>query len=413
MKAKNILLVVVLLVFVIGVLILGNSSVTGKVVGGGEEEMAEDVIQKRTYNTKTFENPDGSFTAQIGGGQIYFFDGEGYVELEKFSSPLIDKKIITLDKIPKKNIFDFGTYELYKGVEVELSEEGDLFFVDANNKLIRALPRPFSTDVNGEVSMGDYVVDVRENEPGFLDRRGESYFEKYDRVLELGVRVDERWLKGASYPVVVDPTVVLDVNSGIYDGDVNSDGTRDDDDTMLSIGVVFIYPIRAFIDFNTSSIPDTATIGEINLTLIAGGYNDPPATVDIGPLNGVRANDSILYPNNVSGNTALFNDLGTYVVGSPYVDDSTAFQVGIVTQRNFTLGSSANIDLQNNLTQDFFTVGFVGSDEDIFANWGLIVSSESPIIANRPSLQVTYTLPLGTEHPGYRAYEERIKRTSN
>ena len=51
-------------------------------VGEVIKKDTNEVITKRSYNSKTYQNPDSSYTAVIGGGSVFFFDREDYVEME-------------------------------------------------------------------------------------------------------------------------------------------------------------------------------------------------------------------------------------------------------------------------------------------------------------------------------------------
>jgi hypothetical protein len=53
-----------------------------------------EIISKRTYNSKTFQNSNGQFQTEIYSRDMFFYDGEQFVELDKFSNPLVEKKII-------------------------------------------------------------------------------------------------------------------------------------------------------------------------------------------------------------------------------------------------------------------------------------------------------------------------------
>ena len=119
--------------------------------------------------------------------EIFFFDGENFVEFEKLSNPLIEKKEIILDKIPEKNIFEFGSYELHRGVSA-LIENEELILRDANNKMVKKIPRPFSYDFNNDTIFNNFIIEQEGNN------------------LDVFVEVDYGWLKNAESPIVIDPS---------------------------------------------------------------------------------------------------------------------------------------------------------------------------------------------------------------
>jgi len=354
-----------------------------------------EVLSKRTYNSKTFKNLDGTYTSEISNGDIFFFDGKEYVELEKLSEPTLEKKDIILNEIPKSNVVDFGNYVLYEGVNVSL-ENYKLVLKDGNNKIVKSLARPFSTDANGSVSLGEFD------------------FELKGRKLNLDVVVDEDWLANAEYPVVVDPTYIFNNDSGVYDGDVFlflDWGTRTIDGNMISISGPIV-TLRGFIEFNTSAISDDVIVTDVDLNvsvIVPYGVGD---TINITRFNNSQITNNITYPNNGSGNIWLWQDLGTGPNNlGYYLTDLTDFQT--TGNKTFDLGTNADMDLKSQLVNDFFAIGIVGSDETTSDYVGLR-SSEIGGTSSGPKLRVTYTLPEGmTEHPGYQSKIQSTEEENN
>ena len=186
--------------------------------------------------------------------------------------------------------------------------------------------------------------------------------------------------------------LTLDSTSGIYDGTTTGGSNRADTATSILVGDLIV-PIRGFMEFNTSTITDGATITDVDLNLtvsIAYGAGD---TVDITRFNNSQINDLNNYSDDTPGNTALFNNISTGYDGagntpSPlgaYVT-SSAFQ----TAENILidLGTDADMDLQSQLSNDYFSMGFFGSDE-INTQVTEFTSSEG-LASERPKLIVTY-----------------------
>lgn len=380
--------VVVFALVVAGMFYFDVFGLTGRVVGIYEDFLLEDVvvssneiISKRTYDSQTFRNDDGSYTAEIYAGNVFFFDGDDYVELNKVSEPMIEKKIITLTEVPDKNVFEFGTFRLHKGIEYSL-EQGNLVLRDANDRRLMWLPEPFSIDADGDVLVNDYVLD----------------FDEGTRELGVGVEVDWDWLRGASYPVEVDPSTTLDNSTGIYDGYLIGNH-RVDNAAYIYLGIdseIGIDAERSFIEFNTSSLNDNATITNVSLQLevnsnFAGSY-----VVNITRFNDTRINDNITnFPDNTAGNDDLWYNIsvGGFDKLGNYITDSASFQsTGIKT---FDLGGDADSDLEANLANEFFAIGFVSNaensdptDETIIYSSGIWASNSS----KAPQLTVTYSI---------------------
>ena len=338
-----------------------------------------EVISKRTYNSKTFKNPDGTYTSEISNGDIFFFDGEEYVELGKLSEPILEKKDIILNEIPKSNVVDFGDYILYEGVNVSL-ENYKLVLKDGNNKIVKSLARPFSTDANGSVSLGEFD------------------FELKGRNLNLDVVVDEDWLAEASYPVVVDPTYIFNNDSGIYDGSVDSLGNRE---PLISISSFVVgtmlssnFPVRSFIEFNTSAISNDVSVTNVILNITSiGSFTDIHNNVSISRFNNSHISNPTNYSDTTLGNKALFNNISSgYNSLGYYLINLTNFYNNN-TNHAFDLGANADMDLKSQLPNDFFGVGLVSterfiSEEQDYASFN---SSEAGGTSSGPKLIVSYT----------------------
>ena len=387
----------------------GNSvKITGESIQQGKLNVDNNELkEKRTYNSQTYKNPDGTFTAVIGARDIFFFDGSEYVEIANISEPRIEKKEIILNKKPKSNVFDFGTYTLHQGVNVTI-ENDELVLRDANNKTLKILPKPFATDANGSIINGSYIIELN-NFRGFKKVFFNNYGKDNETILKLSVEIDSEWLNNAEYPVVVDPTVIIgypdkknisiDGYAQLWSGSYSrfvGDSTFKIGGT-LSLGQQQKY--RGFIEFNTSGIPDdVASINDVDINISVQsttyGVGDFVAIIRMNnsqPSN--NTGDSARFPNNQSGNNDLFNILnGTD--GGVYLKELTDFQT--IGPKYLDLGTSADTDLKNQLVIDFFAVGINGSDESTDAKYIEINSSEAVDGYNDPDISipkliVTYT----------------------
>ncbi len=151
------------------------------------------------------------------------------------------------------------------------------------------------------------------------------------------------------------------------------------------------FSVRSYYDFNLSSIPDNVVISQVNLTVRIGTIDD-----DSDMLNATQMNQpGGSYSNDATGNAAAFNDMENISYAQVRV---TANSV-----QSFILGSTANTNLQANLTTgDTFSVGLRTKETgDAFGatcspfndrTVTRINSTEDATVASRPKLSVSYDL---------------------
>lgn len=416
-----------------------------------EYEVGE-VIEKRTYNSQTNQNKDGSFTTTIFGRNAFFYDGEQYVELNKVSEPRLEKKEIALEQKPFyiNNVFDFGEYKIHSGINISIENE-ELILRDAKGNVVGSLPRPFSTDANGDVSLDEYVIEIKgigneKDKTGLIDdligegdgNENKVDGEGYDRMLSIKVRVDKQWLKDAEYPVVVDPEVTLNNASGVYSGtsrwSSNLEYSRVDNSSFIYPAAIphdavyignnsynslvnFYYLDRGFYNFDLSSIPGGVKITDtkINLTINQNGTSQsssacPPLfdnsniiwggpSVNITRLNNTHVGDFSVFPYTGDGNQSLFFNLtGNGAPGDVYVSNVLPFYSSKGDQVVYDLGSQADQDVQDQMGNlGFFSIAFVSNNETLCTGGQLgpsFVLDTVASTANMSKLIVTYSLPI-------------------
>ena len=371
------LIIVITLIILIVFLNMNNTLIKDNKITG-------EIISKRTYNSQTYSNNDGTYTSVIAGGAIFFYDGQEYVEIDKISSPLIEKKIITLNEIPKSNLIDFGAYQLHKGVDVSISSDGELLISDANKKIIQVLPRPFSFDVNNDTIMNDYKIEM---------------IDGINKKFSLKVEVDKNWLQNADYPVEVDPTITLDSTSGIYGGYIDQQVTsyyRYPGSDFILLGRDLYGYKRGFIEFDTSSIPDSAVINNVILTFTVSQSFPTDVALDminITRFNNTKINNLTKYTDDDTGNNLLGSNIATGTGRPAYVAKSIELET--TGDKIFDLGTNADNDLQNQLTGNYFGVGirhwYDNPQAPLYHDAEIILS---PTQGPSPKLIVTYTAPI-------------------
>ena len=144
---------------------------------------------------------------------------------------------------------------------------------------------------------------------------------------------------------------------------------------------------RAFLEFDTTSIPDIATITDANFKFEVSNNQNAPSTrecevIDAGTTIGTDTFDAKW--------TAVSN-------GSVIGSDSICTSVG--TNRVINLDSSANTLIQNKLSSDYFTFGLRSSDEVTLGQFVQIYTADAgswpnatQAITPHPTLSLTHTV---------------------
>ena len=165
------------------------------------------------------------------------------------------------------------------------------------------------------------------------------------------------------------------------DGNVFDDGgfQKDTTDIYLNmgkrVGTNWIVH-RSYVEWDISSIPDTATITDTKF-IYSGGYQTNSEIWDM-PIRP-----------SISDPESTFNQIG---VGTEY-DTPNAFPS--LGGPDVDLGASADNDLQGQISSGWFAIGFKSWNEDAGSgSW--VDSEESPEADPIPTLVITYT-PSGGE----------------
>jgi len=138
---------------------------------------------------------------------------------------------------------------------------------------------------------------------------------------------------------------------------------------------------RALVEWDTTSVPDTATISTVTFKHEIGTVQANAENCDITEMDFQPSTRTVVQN---------FNDIAD---GNVYIDNSTWCKT---TGQNTSidLGSTAVTDLQNLLSSDWFAIGIKGNDETQSANdeWIQIKSEDNldPAVP-KPTLEVVYT----------------------
>lgn len=151
----------------------------------------------------------------------------------------------------------------------------------------------------------------------------------------------------------------------------------------------------AFIQWNTSSIPDTATIVNVSLNVTVSTSSAESESYNITALNLTRITNTTAYPDDNDGNINLEANISNgEPIGRAYRSDFN--DLDNIDGHLLSLSSEnsdAIEDLQGNLNRDFFSFGIKcntcdDSPEDISG----INSSTASVSNTRPNLLVEYTI---------------------
>jgi hypothetical protein len=205
-------------------------------------------------------------------------------------------------------------------------------------------------------------------------QRGEALLElegpATSPVLTLVVR--EHWLRDPrrAFPLRLDPTVSLQPVDDLHTGFVDQLGAQSPgaivSGSLEEVG--FGNDVRGYAEFDTTGIPDSATVTDVRLRVWLANHDNPlnPAVpldlevkrvlsrVTVAPLTLHAAIPPLGVPP-----AYVTEDLGN--TGLEWCPDAYVF-------RDHDLGPLADFDLQLGLVNDYFTVGFVSEivDDPIF-----------------------------------------------
>lgn len=152
----------------------------------------------------------------------------------------------------------------------------------------------------------------------------------------------------------------------------------------LQIGASTGWLYRAYVEWDISSIPDSVFIQKVVFKYHGYTHNIDckiREMLDYQPSSG---------PKTFENCEKIFNEIGE---GTIYVDPSGFPEVGI--NKEIDLGSDALLDLQNQLTSDWFAIGIQSDNEGILQSSN--IWAEEKIEADpSPTLYIEYNIQLPT-----------------
>jgi hypothetical protein len=196
----------------------------------------------------------------------------------------------------------------------------------------------------------------------WTQRVGRFELEGLSNRVVLTLVVPAEWAFDAArvLPLRIDPTVSLQPDNDFDTGFVDEFGDRStgaiDSGSLALVG--FGSDVRGYAEFDTSSIPDGATITDVHLRVWLSNHDNPgdpavPLRMEVKAV-GVPAS----FPED-----DLWDAIGPLFAGNDYVFEQLVrtgpeFCPDSYVFRDYDLGPDADADVQAALPLDFFTVGF-------------------------------------------------------
>ena len=267
-----------------------------------------------------------------------------------------------------------------------------------NDKIQFVLRQPFAQDANGEAVQGLYAM------YGINDT---TYIE---------MRFPYTWFTNATYPIIIDPTVVLNASNMSWNGYLQFNAThyfRTDNPSLLKVGRFFRNfstiindTYRSVLEFDTSMIPRNASIQKIELTL----YSTQAGT---GGNNNISIHS--LEKNNTQYTTENQSCLGNC---NHYIDTGNGtLYTSLITNAGFNI---YNLDVSIAefttalQTRSWFSYGITSHDGEsqyVHGNQDARIAGKSYTFPNnRPVLNITYITNPANETEGRLSIEEGIHR---
>lgn len=234
-----------------------------------------------------------------------------------------------------------------------------LQIIDSKNVPILTIPEPVFFDNYGLQLDGSNMIEGK-----YLVKQENDHW-------TITTLVPVNWLKDVNtkYPVSIDPTVLL---TGV-NGGWQSPNNWVDNPGFVFIGVCCAnLTHRAWILYNTTTIPDASCITAVELEVNVGSVaNNTPELVLINDVTGAPGPYGAITP-------AAYNDFGTGLY--------TTFTInGAGIYGYYNLGAAANTLLQSQLPLNWFQVAFQFNNEPS-TNYKIINATSS-------NLRITYNAP--------------------
>ncbi|TVZ58856.1 putative secreted protein (Por secretion system target) [Flavobacteriaceae bacterium MAR_2010_105] len=293
--------------------------------------------------------------------------------------PSIDNQyVIDSDRVEQNiiinerpNIPDSAAYLTFSE-EIELPDNWDIDF-DRNEMGLVILNE--KNEVHLEIPFPEIYEQNNRSIAANMDNSGFDLVQLSNSRFQINTNVSVDWLNERSYPVVIDPTIVLNgASSGYimyrYDYDDPGCGTPttthtyyayNNQSARLQVGYYYSRSggswcyyrdtrydnYRSWIKYDTSSIPDGEAITNVEFS----------ANISSSYSNGLTAN--IYSSNSMGGNYTTSSNASQYISITPSgYNHGQAYYDGTGQKPYVVLNNGVTTRLQNLLPSDYFQIGF-------------------------------------------------------
>ncbi|MDO8537279.1 MAG: hypothetical protein Q7S21_00175 [archaeon] len=365
-----------------------------------------EIIEKRTYTSKTYSNGDGLYYSDFTTARIHFFDGFSYQPIENFSSPKIVKEDIVLQEKPNNlqcefKQFPVGNFILAKGITPVL-KDNQISFNDAKNTTIFSLTVPHSFDAKMSKVENIYR----------MTQEGQK--------LNIWMDVSCDWLTNAEYPLIVDTDTNFNTATDTWMrkpstgastscalAQINNTFTDKSTDYNVSVGYStniggnYSGLRRGFVEFDTSTLNGTS-LNAVKLfykitTGSEGGFVNGPTDINIfSSGNGtacwgasIDLNDWTECIYNEGVLTTVSVDLGTACTGTGDPANNDTCPIRSLSLSTIGINTSGNTQYKI-MSEDENRCDTLAANSNDF----IMIDSLDDPDTNHMKLQVTYDNPV-------------------
>lgn len=208
---------------------------------------------------------------------ITYSDIQNNVDVEYIVSGSQVKENIILNKY----IEDFSMTFEYKLKNLSLLEDndGNIVFLNDENEVV--------------FTFSDFFMfDNKTDESNSIEYQ---LIETGNKTYEITIIPDDEWLKTASYPVTIDPSIVLETNNtNIRDKYVYGTSYSNSTANYIKSGYSGTYKYRSYIEFAIDSLPEDVVINYAHLQLnLYSNYIEDTSQICARMVNQTTSYDSI------------------------------------------------------------------------------------------------------------------------
>lgn len=358
-----------------------DSDVTyDKVIESWTFKVGEHYLEKMFLNQTVSENIEGVFVTNI-----YVADYSGDIVYLEITYAVYDgrpsERIVTID-----GISDPSEVEMIRDwvpvIDIESIRSGSEVY-DRVTDSIESISKDYGVEKSFQVTDSDDSLVVYERLYSSIDKISKvDYSENlirftYNNFTENPVvLIDDTF---SSNNPTEDGYVRSNAQSGTSCGSTGSDKSTGSSDLDLIVWSenVNLQCARAYIEWDISSIPDTADVFDVDFKF-AIEQADNPRNCDFMPMEAKPSTSSV---------SSIWTDIGN---GTAYASNNNLCTT-ISSDNSVDLGSSANSDLQDNLADDYFAIGLKMTSETRDGSHRIISFwSEEGSGQPDPTLEVTY-----------------------